>query len=182
MSLKELTAEKHRDAERTAFAQLLLSGNITTDQYVAYLLNMLHIYHCLEYHARSNNLWSGLDGLERTVSIHDDLVELNGDDRPLEKIVQSCHDYHKYLDELSVRAPHLLLAHVYVRHMGDLYGGQIIAKRVPGSGKFYQFKNPDELKTNLRAMLTDDLGAEANVAFDFAIGIMKELMALFTEE
>jgi heme oxygenase len=59
--------------------------------------------------------------------------------------------------------------------MGDLFGGQIIAKRVPGSGRFYQFKDPEKLKEQIRAELTDDLGDEARVAFEWAIKIMKDL-------
>ena len=59
--------------------------------------------------------------------------------------------------------------------MGDLYGGQIIAKRVPGQGRFYKFKDADKLKEQIRAELTDDLGDEARVAFEWAIKIMREL-------
>jgi hypothetical protein len=50
-----------------------------------------------------------------------------------------------------------------------------LAKRVPGSGKFYQFKDADKLKEQIRAELTDDLGDEARVAFEWAIKIMREL-------
>ena len=66
---------------------------------------------------------------------------------------------------------------MYCRHMGDLYGGQIIKKQVSAisSGKFYEFKNPDMLKANIRAELTDDLGDEARTAFTWAIEMMKEL-------
>jgi heme oxygenase len=60
--------------------------------------------------------------------------------------------------------------------MGDLAGGQMIAKRVPGSGTMYQFDNIDELKTKIRAKLKDSMGEEANVAFDFAIDMMKDMM------
>jgi len=31
--------------------------------------------------------------------------------------------------------PHKVMAHVYVRHMGDLSGGQMIKKKIPGAGK-----------------------------------------------
>ena len=30
------------------------------------------------------------------------------------------------------------MAHVYVLHMGDLSGGQMIARKAPGSGEMYQ--------------------------------------------
>jgi heme oxygenase len=59
--------------------------------------------------------------------------------------------------------------------MGDLFGGQIIAKQCPGKGRFYQFKDAEHLKTAIRAELTDDLGDEAKVAFQWAIKIMKAL-------
>jgi hypothetical protein len=60
--------------------------------------------------------------------------------------------------------------------MGDLFGGQIIAKTCPGSGRFYQFKDAENLKTAIRAELTDDLGDEARVAFQWAIKLMKALV------
>jgi heme oxygenase len=69
------------------------------------------------------------------------------------------------------------MAHLYVRHMGDLFGGQIISKRVPGSGHFYQFKDRDHLIFLVRSMITDDLADEALAAFDCSISIMKELMS-----
>jgi heme oxygenase len=60
--------------------------------------------------------------------------------------------------------------------MGDLFGGQIIAKQVPyTSGKFYQFEDADALKAAIRLELTDDLGDEARVAFEYAIKMMKDL-------
>ena len=64
---------------------------------------------------------------------------------------------------------------MYCRHMGDLFGGQMIAKKVPGQGRFYQFKDPEALKAAIRAELTDDLGDEARVAFEWAIKLMKAL-------
>jgi len=64
---------------------------------------------------------------------------------------------------------------MYCRHMGDLFGGQIIAKKVPGSGRFYEFEDAESLKTKIRAELTDDLGDEAKVAFEWAIKLMKAL-------
>jgi heme oxygenase len=68
-----------------------------------------------------------------------------------------------------------LLAHIYVRHFGDMYGGQMIAKRNPGSGAMYVFENVDELKTTVRAMLHDDMAQEANRCFEFAMELFEEL-------
>jgi hypothetical protein len=62
--------------------------------------------------------------------------------------------------------------------MGDLAGGQMIAKRVPGSGKYYQFENPDALKTAIRERLNDDMADEAKVCFKYAEEMFKEMMTL----
>ena len=152
MSLRELTAEKHKDAERQAFVKELLGGSITEERYATFLYN-----------------------LHRAPRIHTDYQELWKKTEP-PKLCPTVSKYMKYIkDELS-NDPDKLMAHLYVRHMGDLAGGQMIAKRVPGSGTMYQFDNIDELKTKIRAKLKDSMGEEANVAFDFAIDMMKDMM------
>jgi heme oxygenase len=176
MSLKELTKQKHQDAERTEFAGLLLSGNISKELYARYLAQMLEVYGKLEYHCAKAGLLSDLPGLGRAMNIFEDIKEL---DVPIEnlKLLESTSQYSEYLFNLAEdESKHrLLMAHLYVRHMGDLYGGQMIAKKVPGSGKFYEFRNRAELIEKIRSKLDDSLGEEANVAFDHAIAIMKEL-------
>jgi heme oxygenase len=86
-------------------------------------------------------------------------------------------EYYQYILALNYdqERRHLIKAHMYCRHMGDLFGGQMIKGRVPGSGKFYQFKDPEALKMAIRAELTDDLGEEARVAFQWAIKLMEAL-------
>ena len=68
-----------------------------------------------------------------------------------------------------------LIAHMYVRHFGDMYGGAMIAKRVPGSGKMYQFEDKEDLKVHLRGLLNDDMADEANRCFGYAIRLFEEL-------
>lgn len=175
MSLKELTKEKHQDAERTEFAKLLLSGNISKEQYSLYLAQMLEVYGKLEYYCAKAGLLKDLPGLGRAMNIFEDFKELGVISNI--RILESTQKYSQYLHELfedETKHP-LLMAHLYVRHMGDLYGGQMIAKKVPGSGKFYEFTNRDDLIAKIRTRLDDSLGDEANIAFDHAIAIMKEL-------
>ena len=68
-----------------------------------------------------------------------------------------------------------LFAHVYVRHMGDLYGGKLIARRVPGTGRWYQFENRSELVKAFNERITVDLADEAQIAFDHYKNIFQEL-------
>ena len=66
------------------------------------------------------------------------------------------------------------MAHLYVWHMGDLYGGQMIKKIMPGNNRALTFKDPESLKTIMRSKLTDSMGDEANVAFDWAIKLLND--------
>ena len=56
-----------------------------------------------------------------------------------------------------------------------MYGGQMIRKRNPGAGSMYDFNNVDELKSTVRAKLTDDMADEANKCFEFAMQLFEEL-------
>jgi heme oxygenase len=177
MSLKDLTKKAHMDAERTEFAKLLMSGNISKRQYALYLLQMLEVYIPLENFAAAQGFFKDLPGLSRVPGILQDFRELGFKPKFDIPVLKSAGNYRDYLVQLGTDPDrkHLILAHLYTRHMGDLYGGQMIKKKVPGSGKFYEFENKDKLISTIRELLTDDLGDEANVAFEHAINIMREL-------
>lgn len=176
MSLKDLTKEAHSNAERTEFAKLLMSGKINEEQYGMYLYQMLEVYMVLEHLAAQQGFLKNLPGLSRVNGIKTDLDELGFQPRSM-KALDSTREYIKYLLNLVSDESNksLVFAHLYVRHMGDLYGGQMIKKRIPGEGKFYDFDNKDMLIERIREKLTDDLADEANVAFKYAIDIMREL-------
>lgn len=177
MSLKEITQDLHHEAETTKFSQLLLSGEISKEDYRNYLYNLLAIYDPIEWYSNRQGFFTNLKSLPRLRSIHSDFVEL--DDGGYYYMTPATLDYQAYLHKLGndPERKHLIRAHLYCRHMGDLYGGQIIKKRVShiSSGKFYHFENEDYMKTQIRQELTDDLGPEARVAFTFAIKMMKDL-------
>ena len=176
MSLKEYTKDLHTEVEKTEFSKLLLSGNISNEQYANYLYQMLLVYNPIEFGSKLLGVLDNLPGLQRTALIYDDFIELAGKNYN-NKWCQSAIDYNRYLLDMINdldRRP-LIKAHLYVRHMGDLFGGQFIAKKVPGSGKMYKYNDIETLKTNIRSLATDDLGDEARVAFEWAIKIMNEL-------
>ena len=73
--------------------------------------------------------------------------------------------------------PDKIMAHIYVRHMGDLSGGQMIKKKVPGAGTFYQFdSNVKEIKEAIRAKTNDSMAEEAKICFDYATELFKDMM------
>ena len=75
------------------------------------------------------------------------------------------------------------MAHIYVRHMGDLSGGQMISKKVPGAGTMYQFEdNVSVLKDKIRARLNDSMADEAKIAFDFATKLFQQMKEIESED
>ena len=179
MSLRELTHEAHKNAERQQFVKHLMSGSIDPKLYARYLKNQHPMYELLEVFAMMHGLLDGLPDIRRSVAIHEDYMELWGD-APTPEL---CPVVKKYLDHImSIRDDSKkLMAHIYVRHMGDLAGGQMIAKRVPGSGRFYKFQDPDLLKAVMRERISDDMADEANKCFDFATQLFKEMQELVNE-
>jgi len=177
MSLKDITKDLHHEAETTLFAQTLLGGKITQEEYANYLYQMLAIYDPIEFYGRRQGFFDSMVELPRLSGIYRDFCEIEDRNTHYE-LLPATLNYHMYLVHLGNdrNRKHLLKAHLYVRHMGDLFGGQIIKKQVPyTSHAFYHFENADQLKAQIRAELDDTLGAEARTAFMWAIKIMKEL-------
>lgn len=179
--LKQATSALHREAEQTDFVKLMISGKLTNEQYAQYLYQLLPIYSLIEFGNRLHGVLAELPGIERTQKIYDDFIELAGNYADTYYWVNATINYQQYLISLlnDPERRHLIIAHLYCRHMGDLFGGQMIAKRVPGSGSFYKFENVDTLKVNLRNILSDDLAEEACVAFKWAIAIAEDIVNEF---
>ena len=57
----------------------------------------------------------------------------------------------------------------------------MIAKRVPGSGKYYQFENPKKLESFIRSKLNteENFISECNQCFDSAINLFNDLQIYF---
>ena len=170
-NLKQLTWEEHKNAERQAFVKELMGG-ISKARYADFLHALHPQYHLLESLAKLHNL---LD-VEIAPNIYADFHELC---EQLEDFTPTEYPVVKeYMDHIMTIKddPHKLMAHIYVRHMGDLSGGQMIAKRVPGSTKFYQFdEDVDVLKDKIRTRLDDSMAEEAKICFNFATELFKQM-------
>jgi heme oxygenase len=179
MSLREITKDLHHEAETTKFAKQLLSGKISKADYRNYLYNLLAVYDPIEWYAGRQGMFANMPGLPRLRAIHADFKEL--DEAQYYYLTPATIEYVHYLHTLGndPERQHLIKAHLYCRHMGDLNGGLIIKKQVAhvSKGMFYEFDDPDLLKATIRQELTDDLGDEARVAFEYAIKMMRDLYA-----
>jgi heme oxygenase len=178
--LNEHTKAKHVEVENSPYIQHILNRYITKEQYIRFLQEMYVVYSNLEYFAEISGILFDLPGIKRADSILQDLIELGSG--PAVKRMDSTEAWRSRIVELYYSDKSKLLAHVYVRHMGDLYGGKVISKRVPGSGMFYQFEDRPFLIKALNAKLTMDLLPEALLAFDLAHAVFNDLMKEINNE
>lgn len=171
-TLKEQTYEKHKEAETQPFIKEIFQKRVDKNKYAEYLYQLYLVYHAMENITGPKlRVYEGLTGLNRAEAIFADFQELAIPDKTY-AIKESTLKYIQYI--MDITKPEDLIAHMYVRYLGDLNGGQIFAKLVPGSGTMFQFENKEELTNNFRAKLSDDMGPEACVAFDYNISIVKE--------
>ena len=175
-NLKELTWEHHKNAERQHFVKHLMGGSIDPKLYATYLWNQFPCYEVLEVMARAQGLLDDFPHIMRSKSILADFRELwPQDEKPPEHTMAT----KKYLAHMKtiMNDADKLMAHIYVRHMGDLSGGQMIKKRIPGKGTFYDFKGDvKEIKESIRAKTNDSMANEAKICFDYATELFKDMM------
>lgn len=195
MSLASLTQAAHQNAERQEFAREMMSGSMSQEKYKTYLYNMWLVYDILEDVALSMGCFGPedlsmpdddlpLDGLTQADDIWADYVELGGaeDGSNPPQIAPSAEAYRSHIVKNCQHDKDKLFAHVYVRHMGDLSGGQMIRKRVPGKCKMYDFEGDvADLKERIRSRINDDMADEAKFVFESSTKLFKEMMELDIE-
>jgi heme oxygenase (biliverdin-producing, ferredoxin) len=180
--LRDLTWENHKKAERCAFVGKLLKKKVSLEEYYEYLSNQLMCYFVLENIASELGLLKDMEEIKRSIYISKDLMDLEKEnDFKIPIILPSTHRYIEHLRRIS-RDPDKIIAHIYVRHMGDLSGGQILKKLVPGKGLCYHFDTDVEvLKRKIRNRLSPDMADEANICFEMVINFFEELAEKYGE-
>ena len=77
-----------------------------------------------------------------------------------------------YLSSLSYEQ---ILPHIYLNYMAIMFGGQMMKKAVPSTGRMYVFDNMQEAIQAIRNVQKDEWADEVNKGFDFNIMIFEEL-------
>ncbi|MCP4637129.1 MAG: biliverdin-producing heme oxygenase [Methyloversatilis sp.] len=193
--LRQVTAEHHARVERSGPMPALLRGELGRTAYCTLLRNLHPIYReleaALERHAAHPDLAAlQLDRLARRAALEADLQTLHGgrdwaDALPL---VAPAAAYAAHLRALSASWPERLLAHVYVRYLGDLQGGQILQRIVvrcfaldgEAGTHFYRFgpDAPADLSARLRAALDRphlDEATRAAIADEASVAFLRHV-------
>lgn len=188
----------HHHAEGMAFSKAFLAGAVTPLQLAALLRALAPAYALLEQHAPPLALTLGAttipwSELARSPALAHDLALLG--DLPATAPSAAAQDWLAHLQALVARAPHRLMAHVYVRYAGDLSGGQqlaeqarrVLARQGLNNVEFWQFSAPTvQIKAALHdgieeLVLTDSMEAELLDEAETAFLLTQRLFAELSE-
>jgi heme oxygenase len=172
-TLKELTWQKHQEAESQSFIKSIFKGQVDTNKYIDYLYQLRVLYSRLEDYGDELGIFEDMPDLKRTKGITLDYAALTENRVETDNLRNSTIDYLDYLENIR-SDKHRLMAHIYVRHTGDLFGGQALAKLLPGPNNMFKFEDIPSLIGKIRSKLDVSMADEANRAFDFNIEMIKE--------
>lgn len=204
--LREGTQQSHTMAENTAFMKCFLKGIVEREPFRKLVANLYFVYTALE--EELERYWNHpvvgplrRPELDRKEALEEDLAFYYGDDWQLEiEPLEVGKAYVARIREVAQTEPALLVAHAYVRYMGDLSGGQSLRNIVrsalslpPKEGtRFYEFDFiptvearrafKGQYRDALNGLPVDDalaqqIVAEANLAFKLNRDVMHELEA-----
>lgn len=191
--LRERTAAAHAAAESTPFLLALGQGRVTRAGVSGFLQRLLPVYEALETGRWREDPLVGpllVPGLERAGRIREDLTALGA---PLRADSDAAASYAARVQN-ATSAPELV-AHHYVRYLGDLSGGLVVAAALRRAhGLFLQYLSfpglrPPAVKRVYREQLdrlpwsAEELEravAEADAAFAASAALGAELEAEIT--
>lgn len=191
LRLRDATRDASRVAERCRFLRRLLRGDLPLRDYAAWLAALLRVYTALEDGLARHRGHPALAGfpwpeLARRHALARDLAALLGPDGS--STLGHARSADAYVLRLAHAGPLTLLAHAYVRYLGDLTGGQIlgeaVARLAPDAASFYAFDDldaPVHERHQLRARLDaldlaphdeDLVVGEALAAFELSTALL----------
>jgi heme oxygenase (biliverdin-producing, ferredoxin) len=168
-AIRDRTRALHTEAERSGVLGELLQGRANRRSYAALLRNLLPVYRELESGLERHRDSAGTGraaqpAVYRSAALESDLAAVCGPDwqRDL-AIVPAAERYAAAVAAAAASDGSRLIAHAYVRYLGDLSGGRILRAIVARSLSldatqlaFYDYpggENVDALKTTYRAAL-----------------------------
>ena len=155
--LKNETKVNHDASEQHPFNDLLMKGELPDQKYYLYLKNIVPVYDYIEKRL-------SLRGeLIRSSLIYNDIMAYakngctNGPDN---------YFSYKWVETLAQKSDRMLRSELYVEWLKDVYGGQMVSKKVKFNSHL-KFNNAKDTIFSIRALL--DIGSEEENDFIFEV-------------
>ncbi|KAI8984222.1 heme oxygenase-domain-containing protein [Mycotypha africana] len=140
-AMREGTKVVHRAAETSVFTKRFLKGEINADEYGRYINSLYFVYKNMEDLLEKHKdhpvvkLIHFPYELNRTKALTKDLEYFYGSEKVSQLIdpasmTPAVKHFVQAMNDACDKTPALLIAHSYSRYLGDLSGGQILAKRL----------------------------------------------------
>ena len=199
--LRDATALAHEEAEHSTFVEDLTSGRLPLEEHARFVRQLHAVYSVLESAVAVNHdpaLVSLLaPELVREPALRADLEYLAGREWRAIEVLPATDAYCERILEVSARSSGGLVAHHYVRYLGDLSGGQVLGRAIArvydlpdhlgtSAYHFEAIDSPKAFKESYRANLdalpwsTEQRAVaalEANVAFECNTALFRDLSA-----
>ena len=160
--MNKFLMEIHKKAEETLLAKRLIAGELSLEQWNYFLCNQYFIYNFIEKQGIIE-----VNSIKRCDKIIDDIGKFPNLIHPI------VLDYIVYLSKLDKKD---LWAHIYVKYLGDLYGGKMISDACKWKSSCLQFEDREASIFYIRQHTIDCSTEELVKAFEWVINIYSELI------
>lgn len=179
--IKLETKSLHDEIEAHPFFKSLLDGTLSDELYYIYLFNLLPIYKSVEHFVIGDNLTSDL---RQSIKIRKDMIEYSKL-YPNVRLDASNFFCNEWLNYYYSKDDFYKKSELYIRWLADLYGGQILKKKVRFGNK-YEFKDVRDSIKKVRKIIEKDLDSsnvdkfieEVNKAYSFHKQLADKLLSL----
>lgn len=163
MNLKQEVEQVHKQAEQTQLSQKLVNGTISEYEYSQYLAAKLLITNVIE---------NKIDLHQDTKRYYKVLHDIRAIDQQFSANLypKEALEYSQYINSLPIDK---VCAHLYVNYLGDMYGGQYIAKNLKFPCTHLSFDNMVTSITEARGYIAQEqwFADEAKTAFNWIIKV-----------
>lgn len=136
--IRKATKVKHNKIESHPFIKRLIAGKLSDREYYTYLTNIIYIYREIE-----QNFFNDLKSMDllQTSKILNDINSYKSCLKPEVEVREAeKYFYNDWLNSIRSKPKFFRKADLYLRWLADMYGGQILKKKVKFNSAL-QFKN-----------------------------------------
>jgi len=166
--LREYTRDSHVLVESTKFMRAIFERKLPLKLWYDFVYQKSLFYEVIEDTAEASQYTEDMLEINKQNDLHAECTAQSDKFQYRDATVK----YYQYLNTIPIE-DRRILAHLYVWHMGDMYGGQMINRVLGINSPSLTFPNRAQLIQKLEQKLDIDLVDEAKISFEWANKILQ---------